>query len=229
MRGLWMYDFSKGIVGNCTLMLDSSSLHVLDTGVSLTEGELQICEVVIYGPVDDVGTVGIAYSGVHGELNIDSCLVTRFDTGIQTSGTACLQEAIIKQCHNYGILAQNNTEPYLCEVNNCRINRCQHGVYGKGMFVAVVDSVIRYATVGVFADANYSTRVETTIIYACDTIIHCFNSQVMKVLGCCLYDCRTVFDIHTVDCLSVCACRVLYFRRVAFLMTNFVVCVKRES
>ena len=97
------------------------------------------------------------------------------------------------------------------------------------MFVAVVDSFIRYATTGVYAEENYSTRVETTIIHACDTIIHCYNAQVMKVLGCCLYDCRNVFNINTVDCFNVCGCRVLYFRRTAFLMTGFVVCVERDS
>lgn len=229
MRGLWTYDFSKGIVGSCSLMLDSSTLRVFDTGVSLTEGELLIVDTLIVGPLNEPGNVGIAYSGVHGELNINCCLVTNFVTGIRTSGTALIQEAVIRHCSDCGICAEKDTDPYMCEVNNCKINRCKYGVYTKGMFVAVVDSIIRYSTIGVYADVTFSTRVETTVLYACDTIINCFDSQVMKVLGCCLYDCRTVFDINTLDCFSVCGCRILYFRRIAFLMTGFVVCAKRDS
>ena len=229
MRGLRAFNFKKGIIGNSTLSLDSLILHVMDTGISITEGVVEIYDVVINGPPNDMGTVGIAYSGVHGELNVNSCFITCFETGIETSGTALLRGAIIHHCSVNGIVAQNNTEPYLCEVSECNIDRCKYGVYCSKMFVAVVDSFIRYATTGVYADENYSTRVETTIIHACDTIIHCYNAQVMKVLGCCLYDCRNVFNINTVDCFNVCGCRVLYFRRTAFLMTGFVVCVERDS
>ena len=102
MRVLRAFNFKKGIIGNSTLSLDSLILHVMDTGISITEGVVEIYDVVINGPPNDMGTVGIAYSGVHGELNVNSCFMTCFETGIETSGTALLRGAIIHHCSENG-------------------------------------------------------------------------------------------------------------------------------
>ena len=83
MRGLRAFNFKKGIIGNSTLSLDSLILHVMDTGISITEGVVEIYDVVINGPPNDMGTVGIAYSGVHGELNVNSCFITCFEVSRQ--------------------------------------------------------------------------------------------------------------------------------------------------
>ena len=51
MRGLRAFNFKKGIIGNSTLSLDSLILHVMDTGISITEGVVEIYDVVINGGV----------------------------------------------------------------------------------------------------------------------------------------------------------------------------------